>query len=53
MLRKFSRSLDLDGFLGRQLKLKKMDMRFGTWNFRSMYRADLLRTVEEDTSKCK
>jgi hypothetical protein len=31
----------------------KMDMRFGTWNVRSMYRAGLLRTVAEEISNCK
>jgi hypothetical protein len=30
-----------------------MDMRFGTWNFRSMYRAGSLRTVVEEISKYK
>jgi hypothetical protein len=28
-----------------------MDMRFGTWNVRSMYRAGSLRTVGEEISK--
>jgi exonuclease III len=28
-----------------------MDMRFGTWNVRSMYRADSLRAVAEEISK--
>jgi hypothetical protein len=28
-----------------------MDMRFGTWNVRSMYRAGLLRAVSEEISK--
>jgi hypothetical protein len=28
-----------------------MDMRFGTWNFRSMYRAGSLRTVAEEIYK--
>jgi hypothetical protein len=28
-----------------------MDMRFGAWNVRSMYRAGLLRTVVEEISK--
>jgi exonuclease III len=28
-----------------------MDMRFGTWNVRSMYRAGSLRTVAEEVSK--
>jgi hypothetical protein len=30
-----------------------MDMTFGTWNIRSMYRAGSLRTVAEDVSKYK
>jgi exonuclease III len=30
-----------------------MDMRFGTWNIRSMYRAGSLRTVTEEISKYK
>jgi hypothetical protein len=30
-----------------------MDMRFGTWNVRSMYRAGLLRAVAEEISKYK
>jgi hypothetical protein len=30
---------------------KKMDVRFGTWNVRSMYRAGSLRTVAEEVSK--
>jgi exonuclease III len=30
-----------------------MDMRFGTWNVRSMYRAGLLRVVGEEISKYK
>jgi hypothetical protein len=34
-------------------KRKKMDLRFGTWNARSMYRAGLLRTVVEEVSKYK
>jgi hypothetical protein len=34
-------------------KHKKMDMRFGTWNARSMYRAGSLRTVAEEVSKYK
>jgi exonuclease III len=28
-----------------------MDMRFGTWNVRSMYRAGLLKAVAEELSK--
>jgi hypothetical protein len=28
-----------------------MDLRFGTWNVRSMYRAGSLRTVAEEVSK--
>jgi hypothetical protein len=30
-----------------------MDMRFGTWNVRSLYRAGSLRAVAEEISKCK
>jgi hypothetical protein len=30
---------------------KKMDMRFGTWNIRSMYRAGLLRAMVQEISK--
>jgi exonuclease III len=30
-----------------------MDMRFGTWNVRSMYRAGSLRAVAEEISKYK
>jgi exonuclease III len=30
-----------------------MDMRFGTWNIRSLYRAGLLMTVAKEISKCK
>jgi exonuclease III len=30
-----------------------MDIRFGTWNVRSMYRADSLRSVAENISKYK
>jgi hypothetical protein len=37
----------------KRLKLKKMDMRFGTWNVRSMYRAGSLRAVAEEISKYK
>jgi hypothetical protein len=39
--------------LDKQPKLKKMDMRFGMWNVRSLYRAGSLRTVAEEISKCK
>jgi hypothetical protein len=35
------------------LSEKKMDMRFGTWNVRSMYRAGSLRAVAEEISKYK
>jgi hypothetical protein len=34
-------------------KRKKMDMRFGTWNVRSMYTAGLLGAVAEEISKYK
>jgi hypothetical protein len=30
-----------------------MDMRFGTWNIRSLYRAGLLQTVARESGKSK
>jgi hypothetical protein len=39
--------------LDKRSKRKKMDMRFGTWNVRSMYRVGSLKTVVEEISKCK
>jgi hypothetical protein len=40
-------------FLNKRPKRKKMDMIFGTWNVRSLYRAGSLRTVAEEISKYK
>jgi hypothetical protein len=37
--------------LDKRPKRKKMDMRFGTWNVRSMCRAGSLRAVAEEISK--
>jgi hypothetical protein len=37
-------------FLDKRPKQKKMNMRFGTWNVRSMYRAGSLRAVAEEIS---
>jgi hypothetical protein len=37
--------------LDKQPRRKKMDMRFDTWNVRSMYRAESLRAVAEEISK--
>jgi hypothetical protein len=37
--------------LDRQLMCKKMDMRFGTWNVRGMYKAGSLRAIVEEISK--
>jgi hypothetical protein len=34
-------------------KLMKMDMRFGMWNVRSLYRAGLLMTVAKEISRYK
>jgi len=31
----------------------KRDMRFGTWNVRSLYRAGSLRTVASELARCK
>jgi exonuclease III len=39
--------------LDKRHKQKKMDMRFGTWNVRSMYRAGSLRVVAEEISEYK
>jgi hypothetical protein len=39
--------------LDKQPKLKKMNMRFGTWNVRRLYRAGSLITVAEEISKYK
>jgi hypothetical protein len=39
--------------LDKRPKRKKMDMRFDTWNVRSMYRAGSLRAIEEEISKYK
>jgi hypothetical protein len=39
--------------LDKRPKRKKMDMRFGTWDVRSMYMAGSLRTAEKDISKYK
>jgi hypothetical protein len=39
--------------LDKRPKRKKMDMRFGTWNDTSMYRAGSLKTVAEEISKYK
>jgi hypothetical protein len=35
-------------YMDEQPTLKKMDMRFGTWNVRSMYRAGSLRAVANE-----
>jgi hypothetical protein len=45
------RASDLDGFLDKRPKLRKMDMRFGTWNVRIMYMADSLMTVAKEIPK--
>jgi hypothetical protein len=39
--------------LDKQPKQKKMDITFGTWNIRNMYRAGSLRAVAEEISKYK
>jgi hypothetical protein len=43
---------DLDSF-DKRPKLWTMDMRFGTWNVRSLYRAGSLMRVAKEISKCK
>jgi hypothetical protein len=37
--------------LDRQPKLRNMDMRFGTWNVRSLYRAGSLMTVSRELAR--
>jgi hypothetical protein len=39
--------------LAKQPKLKKMDMRSGTWNVKSLYRAGSLMAVAKEISKYK
>jgi exonuclease III len=39
--------------LDKRPKRKKMDMNFGTWNVRSVYRSPSLRVVVEKISKYK
>jgi hypothetical protein len=39
--------------LNKRYKLKKMIIRFGTWNIRSLYMACLLITVAKGISMCK
>jgi hypothetical protein len=39
--------------LDKRPKLRKLDMRFGTWNVRSLYRAGSLITVAKEISKYK
>jgi hypothetical protein len=38
--------------LDKQPTLRKMDMRFGTWIVRSLYRPGLLMTLVKEISKC-
>jgi hypothetical protein len=40
-------------YLDNGFKRKKMDLRFGTWNVRSIYRAGSLRTMADVVSKYK
>jgi exonuclease III len=39
--------------LAKQPKHRKMDMRFGTWNVRSLYTIGSLKTVARELGKCK
>jgi hypothetical protein len=36
----------------KQPRQQKMDMRFGTWNVRSLYRTGSLKTVANEMAKC-
>jgi hypothetical protein len=46
------RASELDGYFG-NTKARKMDMRFGTWNVRSLYRSGSLKTVSGELAKYK
>jgi hypothetical protein len=39
--------------LDKRPKLRKMEVQFGVWNVRSLYRAGSLITVAKEVSKCK
>jgi hypothetical protein len=43
----------LEDYLDKRPKLRKMDMRFGTWNVRSLYSVGSLMTVAKEISKYK
>jgi hypothetical protein len=47
----FNRASDLDGFFG--MKHSKMNIRFGTWNIRSLCWTGLLKMVAREVRKCK
>jgi hypothetical protein len=40
-------------FLDKRHKLRNTDMRFGTWNVRSLYRAGSLKTVSRELARYK
>jgi hypothetical protein len=44
------RALDLKNYLDKLFKLRNIDMRFGTWDVRSLCRAGLLMTVVKEIS---
>jgi exonuclease III len=44
----FKRTSDLTDSLDKRRKQRNMDMRFGTWNVRSLYRVGSLLTVENE-----
>jgi hypothetical protein len=47
----FKKPRNWNDFLDKRPKLKKINMRFGTWNVRSMYRAGPLRALAEGISE--
>jgi hypothetical protein len=51
--KKSNRSSDLDGFTNKRPELRKMDMRFGTWNVRRFYSAGSLMTVSRELARHK
>jgi hypothetical protein len=53
MLRNVTKGLGIGRILWNDLRHGKMDMRFGTWNVRSLYRPGSLKTVSGELAKYK
>jgi hypothetical protein len=48
---RYNRVSNLDGFLNKRSKRRNTDMRLGTWNVRSVYRAGSLMTLSRNLSR--